>query len=183
MTPSRWMRPIASVALALLVFFGAPMAATAAPEQDNVRVVTYDASQAAEFQDAVDKGAQVWNNNVQNVRLEKAEGGQADVTILADDGWPRTMADGLGAGTIWMGRQAVNEGYDTVRIAAHELGHIYGLPDDRTGVCADLMSGASASPDCDNAKPNPQEAAEVEDNFANGVVLPRRLFDDSLVAR
>ncbi|MEK8105894.1 snapalysin family zinc-dependent metalloprotease [Micromonospora sp. M12] len=43
-----------------------------------------------------------------------------------------------------MGRTAVNQGYDRTRIATHEVGHILGLPDRRTGLCTDLMSGSSA---------------------------------------
>jgi snapalysin len=178
----RTIRPVVGLLIAFLVALGVPAAAAAAPE--NVRVVTYDAGQAAEFRDAVDAGARVWNENVQNVRLEPATGGQADVVVLADDGWPRAEVIDLGQGRIWMGRQAVNEGHDTIRIAAHELGHILGLPDNRTGVCADLMSGASAGPDCDNAKPNPEEIAEVEGNFAEGVLVAPQLFrEDVLAAR
>lgn len=160
----KMLRPLASVALALLVLLGAPLSsAVAAPE--NVRVVTYDASQAAEFQDAVAEGVQVWNDHVTNVRFEPVEG-DADVVILADDGWPRAQPEGLGAGTVWMGRQATEEGHNAVRVAAHELGHILGLPDRRTGVCEELMSGASAGTDCDNSVPNAAEIEEVEQNFA-----------------
>ncbi|QUH00521.1 snapalysin family zinc-dependent metalloprotease [Saccharopolyspora erythraea] len=175
MSLSRIARPVASVLLAFAVLLGFPLSASAAAPQ-NVHVVTYDAGGAQEFVDAVNQGAQVWNDNVKNVRLEPANGGAADLTVLADDGWPRAQVEGLGQGTIWMGRQAVNEGHDVIRIAAHEIGHILGLPDNRTGVCADLMSGASAGPDCDNAKPNPDEIAEVEQNFAGGAVIPRRLY-------
>ncbi|KAA5828805.1 snapalysin family zinc-dependent metalloprotease [Saccharopolyspora hirsuta] len=176
----RTLRPVFGVLIAFLLALGVPVVATAAPE--NVRVVTYDASQAAEFRDAVDAGAQVWNDNVQNVRFEPASGGAADVVVLADDGWPRAEVIGLGQGRVWMGRQAVNEGHDTVRIAAHELGHILGLPDNRTGVCEDLMSGASAGPQCKNSKPNPEEIAEVERNFAEGVRIAPRLYREGVLA-
>lgn len=179
----RTLRPVVGLLIAFLVALGIP-AAAAAVVPENVRVVTYDASQAAEFRDAVDAGAKVWNENVQNVRLEPATGGAADVVVLADDGWPRAEVTGLGQGRVWMGRQAVNEGHDTIRIAAHELGHILGLPDNRTGVCEDLMSGASAGPDCDNAKPNPDEIAEVERNFAGGMRIAPQVFrEDVLAAR
>jgi snapalysin len=52
-----------------------------------------------------------------------------------------------------------------VRGAAHELGHILGLPDNRTGRCSDLMSGHSAPTSCTNAHPSPAEAATVDSNF------------------
>jgi snapalysin len=72
-----------------------------------------------------------------------------------------------------MGRQAVSDGFDPTRIVAHELGHILGLPDRRTGLCSDLMSGHSAPTSCRNAKPSPKEIAEVERNFGNGVATTK----------
>jgi snapalysin len=64
-----------------------------------------------------------------------------------------------------MGREAVNDGYYQPRIAAHEFGHILGLPDRRTGLCADLMSGSSAPVSCRNAYPNAAEATAVNNAF------------------
>ncbi|MFI8851337.1 snapalysin family zinc-dependent metalloprotease [Streptomyces sp. NPDC053499] len=146
-------------------------------------VLTYDASGAAEFVDAVDKGAAVWNGSVENVRLKPAASGdRANIEILADDGWPRARTTSLGNGTIWMGRQAVDEGHDSIRIAAHELGHILGLPDMKPGPCSSLMSGASAGVECTNAQPDAGERAAVEDNFASAGVSPAvyepRLYQD-----
>lgn len=161
---------VAGTLTALVIFSGQAVAAPQ-PEASAAEptVLTYDASQSAEFADAVDSGAQVWNENVANVRLEPAaEGEEANVEIIADDGWPRAMTTSLGNGTIWFGRQAVNEGYNTTRIAAHELGHILGLPDMKPGPCSSLMSGASAGPSCTNALPDAAEKAEVEDAFAGG---------------
>lgn len=162
---------VAGTLTALVLFSGQAVAAPAQPSPSAAAptVLTYDASQSAEFAEAVDKGAQVWNENVANVRLEPAaEGEDANVEIIADDGWPRAMTTSLGNGTIWFGRQAVNEGYDTTRIAAHELGHILGLPDIKPGPCTSLMSGASPGPSCTNAIPDAAEKAEVEDAFASG---------------
>jgi len=162
---ARKVRLLLAGLVALLIPLGAVSAtASAEPVSEQVRTIYYDATGAEEFQDAVDAGAAVWNAAVPSIKLEK--GGDATITIVADDGWPRAQTIELGVGTIWFGREAVIEGHDTTRIAAHELGHILGLPDDRTGLCEDLMSGASAGTSCKNAQPNPVEIAQVEENFA-----------------
>ncbi|MBA8825282.1 snapalysin [Saccharopolyspora lacisalsi] len=182
MNPFRSRSVFAVFAIALLALVGLPVAGTAvaAPEAAP-RVVTYDAGGAADFRDVVDEAARIWNSSVDNVRLEPADG-SADVVVVADDGWPRARTDGLGRGKIWMGRQAVDQGHDPTRIAAHEFGHIFGLPDRRTGVCEELMSGHSAGTDCSSAHPNGEEAAEVDRNFAAGVAVPPELFVDSAPA-
>jgi snapalysin len=79
-----------------------------------------------EFKSAVVAGAGSWNGNVRNVRLvEAAPGATAQIRIVAFDGWPQATLGPVrpsGArGTVWIGRQAVSQGYNTVRIAAHEL--------------------------------------------------------------
>ncbi|SCK16920.1 snapalysin family zinc-dependent metalloprotease [Streptomyces sp. WMMB 322] len=133
------------------------------------KVLTYDSSGSAEFAEAVDSGVKVWNDSVTAVRLEKAaDGAQANVRIVADDGWPRAVTTSLGNGTVYMGREAVQQGYHTTRIASHELGHILGLPDMKPGPCSSLMSGSSAGVSCTNADPDASEKAEVEENFTQG---------------
>jgi snapalysin len=157
------------VALSLTVgqASAAPAPAPASPPSIAAVVLTYDTTGAAEFVDAVDSGAAVWNDSVDNVQLEPAASGEAaNIEILADDGWPRAQTTSLGNGTVWMGREAVNEGYDTIRIAAHELGHILGLPDIKPGPCSSLMSGSTAGVSCTNPNPDEAERAAVEDNFA-----------------
>ncbi|SDH08470.1 snapalysin family zinc-dependent metalloprotease [Nonomuraea jiangxiensis] len=136
-----------------------------------VRVLRYDASRAAEFVSAVNQGAAIWNANVVNVRL--MQGTPANFVVIADNGWPRAQPRSLGNGTIWMGREASN--YNWVRIAAHEMGHILGLPDRRTGLCSDLMSGSSAPVSCANATPNSAERSAVDRNFA-GTATPEVEF-------
>ncbi|MER7210131.1 snapalysin family zinc-dependent metalloprotease [Streptosporangium sp. NPDC000239] len=128
-----------------------------------VRVLRYDASRAAEFRSAIDQAAQVWNSSVTSVRL--VAGSPADFVVYADYGWPRAQPTSLGRGTVWIGRQATSEGHNPLRIATHEIGHILGLPDRRTGLCSDLMSGASAGTGCTNPYPNATEKAQVERNF------------------
>ncbi|MDG9720646.1 snapalysin family zinc-dependent metalloprotease [Streptomyces sp. DH24] len=164
----------AAVTAALTLAGGQAHAGTAAPDDRTVaaRVVTYDASASAEFRAAVDRGAAIWNESVNNVELRPVAAGQrANIRILADDGWPRALPTSLGNGTVYIGRQAVNQGYDTIRISSHELGHILGLPDRKPGPCTSLMSGSSAGVSCKNPYPNTAERAEVEGNF--GAVLTR----------
>ncbi|MBE1490617.1 snapalysin family zinc-dependent metalloprotease [Plantactinospora soyae] len=139
--------------------------AVAAPA---ARTVYYDASRAGEFTTNFTQAAQIWNSRVSNVRL--VAGTPATVTIQVDNGWPRAYVTGLGSGRIYMGWQAVDQGYDRTRIATHELGHILGLPDRRTGLCSDLMSGSSAPVSCRNAYPSAAEAARVDSLFAGALV-------------
>ncbi|GAA4151854.1 snapalysin family zinc-dependent metalloprotease [Phytohabitans flavus] len=136
----------------------------AAPASAAPRVVYYDASRAGEFATNFAQAAQIWNSSVTNVRLQA--GSPATVVIYVDNGWPRAYVTGLGSGRIYMGRQAVDQGYNRTRIATHEWGHILGLPDNRTGRCSDLMSGSSAPVSCANATPSPAEAARVNSLFA-----------------
>jgi snapalysin len=160
----------ALLALGLLIgvqFSGATPAA-AAP-----RVLYYDAGQAQEFVAVVNQGAQIWNSQVVNLKLQPVPAGRTpNIRVYADDGWPRTSTTSLGNGIWYMGREAVNEGYYQPRIAAHEFGHILGLPDRRTGLCADLMSGSSAPVSCTNADPSTQEAAAVDANFRAAATVP-----------
>ncbi|MFC4591260.1 snapalysin family zinc-dependent metalloprotease [Sphaerisporangium corydalis] len=141
----------------------------AASAEVAVRVLRYDASRAAEFRTVMDQAAQIWNASVSNVRL--VAGTPADFVVLADNGWPRTSTSSLGRGTIWMGREATTEGYYPPRIATHEIGHILGLPDRRTGRCTDLMSGSSAPVSCTNANPSSAERSQVNANFAGATPL------------
>jgi snapalysin len=151
--------------------------AGAAPASAAPRVLYYDASQAQEFKAVVDQGAQIWNTRATNVRLMPVTAGRTpNIRVYADNGWPRTYTTSLGNGYWYMGREAVNEGYYKPRIAAHEFGHILGLPDRRTGLCADLMSGSSAPVSCTNANPNSAETAAVDANFRTSVATTPQLY-------
>lgn len=163
----------ALLSLPLLSGEAAASSADTAGAPAATRVLTYDASGSAEFRSAVDRGAAIWNESVEGAELRPAAAGrQANIRVLADDGWPRALTTSLGNGTVWIGRQAVDEGHDTVRISSHELGHILGLPDRKPGPCSSLMSGASAGTACTNPYPNAAEKAEVENNFGQAAASP-----------
>ncbi|WUH97810.1 snapalysin family zinc-dependent metalloprotease [Spirillospora sp. NBC_00431] len=177
---------IGAAAITLSVAPAATAAPAHAPAPRPVQQTTlyYDDSQAAEFQDAVAAGVKVWNENVQNVRLVEAQpGGRAEIQIIADNGWPRAIVGPVRPGgrvTVWFGRQAVTQGYDTTRIAAHELGHSLGLPDVKPGPCSSLMSGSSAGVSCTNPIPNSSERARVDGNYGYGPAS-RTPFDGRIV--
>ena len=170
------LKRLSGLLLAIAMMAGLQVA-TAGPAAAAPRTLYYDASQAQEFRAVVDQGAQIWNSRVANVRLQPVPAGRTpNIRVYADNGWPRTYTTSLGNGRWYMGREAVNDGYYQARIAAHEFGHILGLPDRRTGLCADLMSGSSAPVSCRNAYPNATEAATVNNNFRSAVSVPAREF-------
>ena len=135
-----------------------------------VVTLTYDAGDAGQWAGPIKQAVQNWNDALHNVRLEPASTpGSADYVYEASSGWPQTTKGPIfpgGSGDVQLGRQAVDEGYDATRIAAHETGHILGLPDDYSGPCSEIMSGHGPGTSCTNAKPNAAEAAQVDKNYA-----------------
>ncbi|MFG1610232.1 snapalysin family zinc-dependent metalloprotease [Actinoplanes sp. NPDC049265] len=171
------LRRLAATLLAAIFVTAGLQATGIAPASAAPRVLYYDASQAQEFVAAVNQGAQIWNSRATNVRLEQVPAGRTpNIRVYADNGWPRTYTSSLGNGYWYMGREAVNDGYYVPRIAAHEFGHILGLPDRRTGLCADLMSGSSAPVSCTNANPNSTEVAQVNANFRTAAKVPAQTY-------
>ena len=155
------MKPIAVLVSVLVLLVPAGAHAT-----ETAKVLYYDAAHAGEFADNVDRGAANWNSRLTKVHLRQWHAGDPrHITVSVDDGWPRADPGPLGSGTVTIGRRATREGHDPTRIAAHELGHILGLPDRRTGRCADLMSGSSAGTSCTNAYPSAREATTVDHSF------------------
>ena len=170
------LRRLSAALLAIAVVAGVQVT-TVAPASAAPRVLYYDAGQAQEFVAVVNQGAQIWNSRATNVRLVPVPAGRTpNIRVYADNGWPRAYTTSLGNGRWYMGRQAVQDGYHPPRIAAHEFGHLLGLPDRRTGLCADLMSGSSAPVSCTNSNPNAQETAQVDANFRARTALPAATF-------
>ncbi|GHF99851.1 peptidase [Streptomyces albogriseolus] len=171
-----WIKAGTSATALVLATAGA---ASAAPSvefpsaQAAVVTLRYDDSRAAGWEAAIAAGVASWNANVTNVRLvEAAPGGAAEIVIVATTGWPQATLGPVRPGRqvrVELGSQAVNQGYNKTRIAAHELGHSLGLPDTKPGPCSQLMSGSSAGTACTNAVPNATERSRVQSNYANGV--------------
>lgn len=170
-----WRKTIAVLASAAALSVGLAGTAQAAP-----RIVTYNSNAAAEFKAVVDEGAKAWNDSVVNVKLVKVNGA-ADVTVLADNGWPRAQPTSLGKGRWWMGRQAVQQGHFPPRIASHEFGHILGLPDVKPGPCSSLMSGSTGGTSCKNVYPNAAEKARVERLFRPSVTAQTNEWNHEFV--
>ncbi|KAA2261410.1 snapalysin family zinc-dependent metalloprotease [Solihabitans fulvus] len=161
-------RLVAGLAAVLLPLGGAQVAlATSAQAAPNAVNLCYDASDAPDYQAESTQAAANWNSVVQNVHLDSCGG----ATILIHEtsgGGSYTQTDGHGSGDIYIDVQQVAEGNDPTRILAHEMGHNLGLPDHYSGPCSEIMSGHGPGPSCKNAMPDANEAAQVDQNFANG---------------
>ncbi|WP_069884309.1 snapalysin family zinc-dependent metalloprotease [Streptomyces luteocolor] len=168
---------IAGTALAATLTMAPAASAVSAPDGSSVKsasaVVTlrYDDSQARGWEAAIAAGVASWNANVDNVKLVEAQPGtRAEIQIVATSGWPQATIGPVrpgGRGRVELGSQAVTQGYDKTRIAAHEIGHNLGLPDTKPGPCSQLMSGSTAGTACRNAVPDAAEQARVESAYAN----------------
>ncbi|WP_225627675.1 snapalysin family zinc-dependent metalloprotease [Streptomyces werraensis] len=176
-------------ATALVLATAGVASADPAVEQPHAKaaVVTlrYDDSRAAGWEAAIAAGVASWNANVSNVRLvEAAPGGPAEIVIVATTGWPQATLGPVRPGRqvrVELGSQAVSDGYNKTRIAAHELGHSLGLPDTKPGPCSQLMSGSSAGTACTNAVPNATERSRVQSNYASAVAASALVDSRTLV--
>ncbi|MFF3208710.1 snapalysin family zinc-dependent metalloprotease [Streptomyces sp. NPDC002962] len=178
-----WFKAGTSAAALVLAMAGAATAAPApAPAGESsaaqAAVVTlrYDDSRAGGWEAAIAAGVASWNANVSNVHLvEASPGAVAEIVIVATTGWPQATLGPVRPGRqvrVELGSQAVDQGYDKTRIAAHELGHSLGLPDTKPGPCSQLMSGSSAGTACTNATPNATERSRVQSAYASAIAAP-----------
>ncbi|GAA2198056.1 snapalysin [Streptomyces bangladeshensis] len=140
-------------------------------DQPSLKVVTvyYNASQAPSFRSQISSSASIWNSSVSNVKLQ-ATSGTGDFAYYEGND-PRgsyASTNGHGRGYIFLD-YAQNRQYDSIRVTAHETGHVLGLPDHYSGPCSELMSGGGPGPSCTNRYPNATERARVNQLWANGL--------------
>ncbi|MFJ9929998.1 snapalysin [Streptomyces misionensis] len=140
-------------------------------EHPSLKAVTvyYNASQAPSFRSQISSAASIWNSSVSNVKLQSTTG-SADFAYYEgnDSRGSYASTDGHGSGYIFLD-YTQNQQYDSIRVAAHETGHVLGLPDHYSGPCSELMSGGGPGPSCTNRYPNATERSRVNQLWANGL--------------
>ncbi|MFJ5927702.1 snapalysin [Kitasatospora sp. NPDC092948] len=155
-------------------FFEAVMKSARAKQAANPYLltvaVTYDASQAPTFRNVIAQAAQIWNSSVSSVQLRS--GSNADFRYYEgnDSRGSYASTDGHGRGYIFLD-YAQNQQYSSVRVTAHETGHVLGLPDHYSGPCSELMSGGGPGTSCTNPYPNATERNQVNYLWAYGVAV------------
>jgi len=184
MIRARLMSVLVAAALGAAFVTGTAAAASAQPTETSVSpaavvTLTYDASRAGTWAAAITQAVQNWNSSVHNVQLVPASSRRtANFLYVATSGWPQTtlgpIRPGGRQGEVELGQEAVAEGYDATRITAHETGHIFGLLDDYSGPCSELMSGHGPGTSCTNAMPDAAEIAQVDANYASATVAQAR---------
>ncbi|MFG2644347.1 snapalysin [Streptomyces sp. NPDC048370] len=137
--------------------------------------VVYNAANAPSFRTQISRSTQIWNSSVVNVRL--VEGSNADFTYYEgnDSRGSYASTDGHGNGYIFLDYRQ-NQQYNSTRVTAHETGHVLGLPDHYSGPCSELMSGGGPGTSCQNAQPNAQERARVDQLWRNGLASAAKTF-------
>ncbi|MCX5388258.1 snapalysin [Streptomyces sp. NBC_00083] len=132
--------------------------------------VYYSAANAPSFRSQISQAAQIWNSSVQNVRLAESGSGADFQYYEGNDTQNGSYAstDGHGNGYIFLD-YTQNQQYYSVRVVAHETGHVLGLPDHYSGPCSELMSGGGPGTSCRNAYPNSTEKSRVNSLWRNGL--------------
>ncbi|GGN07974.1 hypothetical protein GCM10011578_032700 [Streptomyces fuscichromogenes] len=151
-------------------FFEAVLKSVAAKRaaQPNAQAVTvyYDDSRAPSFRSQISSAASIWNSSETHVKLQEASSG-ADFSYYEgnDQRGSYASTNGHGSGYIFIDYSQSRQ-YDSVRVVAHETGHVLGLADDYSGPCSELMSGGGAGPSCTNRYPNAAERSRVDQLWA-----------------
>ncbi|MFI0149546.1 snapalysin [Streptomyces lydicus] len=130
--------------------------------------ITYDASAAPSFKSQIAESASIWNSAVKNVQLHEGSGGDFQYKEGDDPRGSYASTDGHGKGFVFLDHKQ-NQEYNSTRVAAHETGHVLGLPDHYEGPCSELMSGGGPGTSCQNTQPDANERAKVEQLWANGL--------------
>lgn len=131
--------------------------------------VYYNDANAPSFQSEIAQSTSIWNGSVSNVHLAETSG-QGDFAYYEgnDSRGSYASTDGHGSGYIFLDYYQ-NQQYYSVRVVAHETGHVLGLPDHYSGPCSELMSGGGPGTSCYNAYPNANESAQVNSLWAYGI--------------
>ncbi|MDH6707017.1 snapalysin [Kitasatospora sp. MAA19] len=159
-------------------FFQAVMASARAKQAANpwlqAVTVTYDTANAPSFTSQISQAAQIWNGSVSSVQLQES-GGTGDFSYYEgnDSRGSYASTDGHGHGYVFLDYQQ-NQQYSSLRVTAHETGHVLGLPDDYSGPCSELMSGGGPGPSCTNPYPDSSERSQVDSLWANGLATANR---------
>ncbi|MEK2492329.1 snapalysin [Kitasatospora purpeofusca] len=130
--------------------------------------VTYDASSAPTFRNQIAQSAQIWNGSVANVQLRSGTAADFRYYEGNDSRGSYASTDGHGRGYVFLD-YAQNRQYSSLRVVAHETGHVLGLPDHYSGPCSELMSGGGPGTSCTNPNPNSAERSRVNTLWRNGL--------------
>ncbi|MFB9235856.1 snapalysin family zinc-dependent metalloprotease [Plantactinospora siamensis] len=163
---------------ALAATAGAATPAAAGASTLAIRNVCYSTSQAGPYATYANQAATIWNNATANINVSRC--GSNIMIYYTSGGGSYAVTYSLGNGYIVIDSQQAAQ-YSPLRIVAHEMGHLLGLPDNYNGSCAILMSGGSAGTSCTNPYPSSGEAAQVDRNFSFAITSGSgtKVFRDS----